>query len=158
MGLDVLVDAERVHADGPIGAPDATGGLCLDRIPDGEPGDAELMSQGRDRDVETLQRVGRPPNGTGGKFRPCPGQRVLLRERGPRAVQVLAAPDPLGPQQPHRPAETRYVVQGDLAAAVADCDKAAVRATAESSAGLDTQNQIARGCRLFMVRGDWNPG
>jgi hypothetical protein len=44
----MLVDAERVHAGQPVCASDAFGGLCLDGVPEGVPGDAELVGQGRD--------------------------------------------------------------------------------------------------------------
>jgi len=75
---------------------DPARGLCPDSVPDGAPGDAELVGgQGRDRDVEMLECIGGPVHGTVGQFRPGPGQRVLLRERRSRTVLVRAAPDTL---------------------------------------------------------------
>jgi hypothetical protein len=99
------------------------------------------MGQGGDRGVETLQRVGRPRNGPGREFRPGPGPFMLFGERGPRAVRIRAPPDPLGPQQPHRPAETRDVMEPGLPAAVPHRDDAAVRAAADGFTCLDAQNQ-----------------
>jgi hypothetical protein len=141
----VLINAERVHAGEPIGAPDAVGGFCFDGVPDGVPGHPELMSQGRDRGVEPLQRVGRQVGRSGSQFRPWP-QRVLLGERRSRAARVRASLDAFGPQQPHRLAETRNVMEPDLAASVADRYDAALRTTCEFVAGFDAQNQTGPGC------------
>jgi hypothetical protein len=134
----MLIDTERVHAGPPARGPDAAGGLGPEDVPGCVPGHPQLVRQGRDRRVEMLERVGRPDNGPGGESRPWPGQRVFLRECRPRAARVRAVPHTLGPQQPHRPAETRNVVEADLAAPVADRDDAAIRVTYEILAGLNT--------------------
>jgi hypothetical protein len=54
---------------------------------------------------------------------------------------------PLGPHQPHRPAETGDVMKADLAASVADRDNAAIRATCKLPAGFNAQNQSSDACR-----------
>lgn len=123
------------------------GGFCSDGVPDGVPGDPELVVQGRDRGIEPLQRVGRPVGGSGGEFRPRPGQRVFFTECCFWAVRVRAAPNTFGPQQPHRLAETGNVMEPDLAASVADRDDAAVRATGEVHTGFDAQYEASPGCR-----------
>jgi hypothetical protein len=54
VGPDMLIDAERVHPCQSASRCDSPGGLCLDRVPGGMPGHAELVGQGRDRGVEML--------------------------------------------------------------------------------------------------------
>lgn len=105
------------------------------------------MGQGRNGGIETLQRVSRPSHRAGGEFRPWSCQRVFLGERCPVAVRFRAAPDAFGPQQPHRPAKTRDVVEPDLPAAVPDRDDAALGAAGDVLPGFDSQNQAGRGCR-----------
>ena len=147
VGPDMLIDAERVQPRQSASRCDSPGGLCLDRVPGGVPGHAELVGQGRDRGVEMLQAVGRPRHGPGGEFCPGPRQLVLFGERGSRAVRVRAAPHTLGPQQPHRTAEALGVMEPDLPAAVSDRDDAAVRTAANSFGCLDVQNQAGPGRR-----------
>ena len=61
VGPDVLIHAERVHPCQPVNGCKPVGRLCLHGVPGRVLGDAELVGQGRDRGVETLQPVGRPP-------------------------------------------------------------------------------------------------
>ncbi|WP_427172296.1 hypothetical protein [Arthrobacter sp. 92] len=141
MSPDMFVDAQRIHTLQPAGGADPPSGLCPDPVPDRVPGDANLVGQSGNRGVEALQSVGRTGHGAGGEFCPWPGQRVLLGERCPVAVRVRATPDTLGLQQPHRPAETRNVMEPDLASAVPDRNDAAIRTTREVATGFDAQEQ-----------------
>ena len=43
VGPDVLIDAERIHACQPASRCDPPGGISLDGVPGGVPGDAELV-------------------------------------------------------------------------------------------------------------------
>lgn len=104
------------------------------------------MGQGRDGGVEILQRIGRPRHCAGGQFRPRSCQRALFGEGGSSAVRVRAAPDTLGPEQPHRPAETGNVMKPDLPAPVAHRNDATVRTTGKILTGLDVQNQARSSC------------
>lgn len=70
---------------------------------------------------------------------------MLFGESGSGAVRIRATPDPLGPQQPHRPPETRGVMDPDLPAAVPDRDDTAVRTTANGIGCLNVQNQACPG-------------
>lgn len=147
VGPDMLIDPERIYPGQPAGRCDPPGGFDPDRVPDGVPGDVELMGQGGDRGVEMLERIGRPPGGPGGELRPWSCQRVLLCERRSRAVRVRAPPDTFGPQQPHRAAETGNVMETDLAASMPDRDDAAVGAAGDVLPGFDAQKQAGTGCR-----------
>lgn len=116
VGPDMLIDAKRIHPCPPASRCDPPGRLYLDGVPDRVPGDAELVGQGA-------------------------GHRVLFGEGGPRAVRVRAAPDTLGPEQTHGPAETGKVMEPDLAASVTDRNDTAVRTISKIITGLDLQNQ-----------------
>lgn len=130
----VFIDAERIHPCQPASPCDPPGSLY--RVP----GDAKLMGQGRDRSVETLQRISRRRRRPGGQLRSRPCQWVRLRERGPRAVRVRAA-DTLGPEQPHGPPETGNVVESDLAASGADRNDTAVRVLTPTEIGPKTPTE-----------------
>ena len=110
-------------------------------------GNAELVGQSGNRGIEALQRIGRPPDCPGRQFRPGYRHRMLLGERRPGAARVRASPDALGPDQPHRPAETRDVMKPDPPTAMAHGNDAAVRTTGDIFSGLDAQNQAGPGCR-----------
>jgi hypothetical protein len=143
----MLVHAECIYSLQPARRTDAPDRFCLDGVPDGVPGDAELVGQRRDRGVKTLERVRRPVHRTGGQFRPGTGQRMHFGERGPRAVRIRAPPHALGPQKPHRPAETGNVMQTHVPAAVTGRDHAALRAAAEALTGFHAQQQARSGRR-----------
>lgn len=147
VGPDVLINPERVHPCQPVRRCDPAGGFHSDSVPDGVPRNAELMGQSGNRGVETLQRIGRPPDCPGREFRSGYRHWMLLGERRSGAVRVRASPDALRPEQPHRPAETRDVVEPDRPAAVAHGNDAAVRTTGDVFPGLDAQNEAGPGRR-----------
>ena len=72
---------------------------------------------------------------------------MLLSERRSGAVRVRASPDALGPQQPHRPAETRNVMEPNRPTAMAHGNDTAVRTTGDVFPGLDAQSQAGPGRR-----------
>jgi hypothetical protein len=118
VGPDMLVNTKRVHPGQPLGDSDAPCGFCPAGVPRCMPRNAELMRQGRDRRIQTLQPIGCPSGGPGRELRPRSGQLVLLGERRSRTATVGASSDALGPQQLHWPAETRNIMEADLAADV----------------------------------------
>ena len=91
VGPDMFVNAEGVHALQSANPSESPRGLSPDSVPDGVPGNPELVGEGRDGGVEPGQRVGGADHGTGGQFRPRSGQFMVLCERGSWTVRARFA-------------------------------------------------------------------
>ena len=142
VGPDMLIDAERVHPCQPARGCDPPGGFHPHGVPDGVPGDAELVGQGRDRGVETLQRIGRPRRRPGSSVSPadpasgCSSVNVVLGQSGSGQRQTRLAHSSRTGRPKHG-----NVMEPDLPAPVAHRNDAAVRAAGDILPGLDAQNQ-----------------
>lgn len=145
MGPNVFVHAQGVDAGQPIRGRRAADCFGFDGVPEGMPGHPELIGQSRNRRVVATERVHRPTDGPGGEFRPWTGQRMGFRERRSWTVRLWAAPDAFGPEQAHGLAETRDVMEADMAATVTDRDDPAVRATGEGFTRFHAQYETVTG-------------
>ena len=145
MGPHVLIHAERINTGKASWSADPAPSFGLDTVPQGPPGDAELMGESGDGGVVSLQSISGPPNGPVGQNRPFPGQRVVFAEDLFGAVLVLALPQPLGPDQPDWTTETGNVVQVDPAPAMADGNNAAGRAARQCLVRFNMDDQATGG-------------
>jgi hypothetical protein len=138
-----LVQPERGDILQPRGVLHQRAPVVSHRPHDGRPANPQVTSHRRDR----VGVLAHPPAGLGpgplGQHRPG-ADRIYLLGPGPHpAGRLPAAPDPLGPQEHHRPAADRQVTHPDRAAAMGLGPHATAWAADRRRRGLDCQPPLA---------------
>lgn len=154
---DVLVDPERGDV---VEAGRVRSHRCQQRLhgpPDRAPGRPELPGQARDGGVLPTHLPQRPPGRAGRQQRSRPRDVVLdLGERADRAGRFGAAPGPLPPDQPDRPAAARHVDQRHPPPTASHGDDPALAAAHRRGRGLHDHPQPA--CRRLVDGDDVDAG
>ena len=138
-----VVDADRRHATDPLGSFDQHAGVADDGVPAGHPRDPEAAGDRGHGGVVMAQAVDGPGDRSGAELGPRSGEGVLLGPGQTRTTRLGAAPDPLLPAHPHRPAERGRVMHDLDPTAVADGDDAAVGAAGQGLLGLHRDHDMA---------------
>jgi hypothetical protein len=139
---DMLIHAQPGHARQPARVVGQRLAVVMDRPHHRAPANSELAGHRGHRLLVPADPLTRPAAGPLGQRSPRRDRRAGLGPGPPRAARIWAPPDPLEPDQQHRPPRGRDVTHQVRTAAVRHRDHPTVRASQPPGGRLDQQLKL----------------